>query len=448
MAERGLIKAKPASSCFIFLPENIKSVTLMGMTATEKILSRASGRNYVRPGEMLDDVKIDIAMTHDVTSGIAIDVLEKMLGGKVWDVERIIVTPDHYVPCKDIASATLYKELMDFSERQGLKNVYPVGGNYGVCHSMLPQEGHVRPGEVIVGSDSHTCAHGALGAFATGIGSKDLGNVFATGKLWFKVPETQKYVLNGSMPQNVMAKDLILRIIGDIGVGGAVYKAMEFAGDAVDGMSIDERYTLCNMAVEAGGKSGIILPDDKTLSFVRERTNKDFAPVYNDADAEFEFVKLYDVSDMTPLVAKPNLPSNVAPASELYDTKIDQAYIGGCTGGKLEDFKAAAKVLKGNKKAKNVRLLVVPSTQKIYRAIMDSEMKDIYMDAGAVISAPTCGACLGGHMGIIAEWEVCISATNRNFRGRMGHPNSYVYLASPMTVAASAINGYITGAEI
>ncbi|TRZ54709.1 3-isopropylmalate dehydratase large subunit [archaeon] len=423
----------------------------MAMTITEKILARAAGKDSVIPGEVIT-AKIDVAMAHDVTSDDAIKIVEKDFNGRIAKNLKIVVTPDHYVPNKDIASAILYQNLMGFCDRHNLEHVYPVGENYGVCHVMLPQEGHIRPGEVIVGADSHTCTYGALGAFSTGIGSTELGNVFATGELWFKVPESSKFEIEGKLPKNTMAKDIFLEVVGDIGVDGALYEAMEWTGETIEDLSVEERMTLTNMAIEAGAKNGIIAPDKKAFDYVAERSGKtakalSALALYSDDDASYLKIKRYDVSDLEPLVAKPFLPSNVSPASELNDIEIDQAYIGGCTGGKLEDFLAAAEVLKGRKKAKNVRLLIVPSTQKVYRKIMNTEMKDIFFDAGAVISAPTCGACLGGYMGILAPREKCISSTNRNFRGRMGHPDSEVYLASPKTVAASAIAGYIRGAE-
>jgi len=423
----------------------------MAMTITEKILARAAGKEKVIPGEVIT-ARIDVAMAHDVTSDDAIKIVETDFKGKIAENLKIVVTPDHYVPNKDIPSAILYQNLMKFCDRHNLQHVYPVGENYGVCHVMLPQEGHILPGNVIVGADSHTCTYGALGAFATGIGSTELGNVFTTGELWFRVPESYKFEIKGKLPKNTMAKDLFLRVVGDIGVDGALYQAMEWAGETINDLSVEERMTLTNMAIEAGAKSGIIAPDQKTFDYVAQRSGRNAeallaSALYSDDDASYVATKRYDVSGLEPLVAKPYLPSNVVPASELKDVRIDQAYLGGCTGGKLDDFVAAAEVLKGEKKARHVRLLIVPSTQKIYRQITDSEMKDIFLDAGGVISAPTCGACLGGYMGILAPGEVCISSTNRNFRGRMGHPESKVYLASPKTVAASAIAGHIQGAE-
>lgn len=444
---------------------------MTGQTITEKILARASGKDKVSPGETIE-AKIDVLMMHDVTSTGAIKLLKKEFGNKIADGLEIVVVPDHYVPNKDIASAKLYKELKEFVEEQKAKGVNIVdymieGGDYGVCHVMLPEKGHVIPGRVLVGGDSHTCAYGALGAFSTGIGTTEAGNVLATGKLWFRVPESYKFEVNGKMPKNVMAKDLFLRIVGDIGVDGALYRAMEWTGDAIRSMSMDERMTLTNMAIEAGAKSGIIEPDLETArylikkeagynTFLRTPDGIDQSSIItycrshnlvSDKDAHYTNVKEIDVSGLEPLVAKPHLPSNVVPASELKDIKIDQAYIGGCTGGKYEDFVAAAEVLKCNKIAKGVRLLIVPSTADIQEKLIEDGLYNIFRKAGAVFSAPTCGACLGGYMGILTAGEVCISSTNRNFRGRMGDPDSFVYLASPKTVAASAIEGHIKGAE-
>ncbi len=416
----------------------------MGMTITEKILARAAGKAKVTPGDVVN-AKIDIALAHDVTSDLAIDILHKDLGGKVWDKDRIIVLPDHGVPNKDIQTATLVKKLIDFAKEQKITHVYSIEtGDYGVCHTMLPEEGHVRPGEVIVGADSHTCAHGHLGAFATGIGSTELGNVFGTGKLWFRVPESVKIIVKGKFKKGVMAKDLILKVIGDVGVDGCLYQAMEWTGPAIEDMSIDERATLTNMAIECGAKSGIIAPDKKTIEYVKKRTKLPFEPVYSDADAHYARVLEYDLAELEPMVAKPYLPSNVAPAKDCTDVKIDQAYIGSCTGGKIEDFEAAAHELKGKKKAPWVRLLIVPATVKIQREIIKRGWYDIFMDAGGVMVSPGCNACLGYHGGVLAAGEVAVATTNRNFRGRMGHPDSKVYLASPIIAARSAVAGHIT----
>jgi 3-isopropylmalate/(R)-2-methylmalate dehydratase large subunit len=417
----------------------------MGMTITEKILARASGKTKVTPGDVVT-AKIDIALAHDVTSDLAIDILYKEFGGKVWDPERIIILPDHGVPNKDIQVATLVKKLINFARDQKITHIYSIEtGDYGVCHTMLPEEGHVRPGEVIVGADSHTCTHGHLGAFATGIGSTELGNVLGTGRLWFRVPESIKINVKGQFKKSVMAKDLILKFIGDVGVDGCLYQAMEWAGPAIEAMSIDERATLTNMAIECGAKNGIIAPDQKALDYVKARTKLPFEPLYSDPDAHYAKVYEYDVSTLEPMVAKPYLPSNAVPAKDCTSVKLDQVYIGSCTGGKLDDFAAAAEVLKGKKKAPWLKLLIVPATVKLQREIIKRGWYDIFMDAGAVMVSPGCNACLGYHGGVLAAGEVAISTTNRNFRGRMGHPDSLVYLASPVTAARSAITGHITG---
>jgi 3-isopropylmalate/(R)-2-methylmalate dehydratase large subunit len=443
---------------------------MTGQTITEKILARHAGKDRVSPGDTIEST-VDTIMMHDVTSKVAIDIVNNDFNGRVADDLEIVVTPDHYVPNKDIKSAKLYQQLKRFVDKQiaegaNIRAYMVEGGDYGVCHVMLPEKGHVIPGKVIVGGDSHTCTYGAWGAFSTGIGSTEAGNVLATGKLWFRVPESMKVEVTGEFPGNVMAKDLFLRFVGDVGVDGAWYKAIELCGEAVKNMSMDERSTFCNMAIEAGAKSGIVAPDIVTaghlinLDCVLKRsdeqrhkllrgkfcsTNWDW--VRSDADAQYYETRKYDVSGLEPLVACPDLPSNVKPASELGDIKIDQAYIGGCTGGKMEDFEAAAQILYGKRTARGVRLLIVPSTADIQRKMVRQGLYDTFMDAGAVFSAPTCGACLGGYMGILALGEVAISSTNRNFRGRMGDPESFVYLASPKTVAASAIAGCITGAK-
>lgn len=443
---------------------------IMGMTITEKILARASKKTSVAPNQIIE-ANIDVIMMHDVTSSGAIQLLKKEFDNAIKPGVKIVVVPDHFVPNKDINSAKLYQELKTFVNEQKANSANIIdylleGGDYGVCHIMLPQKGHIIPGQTIIGGDSHTCTYGALGAFATGVGTTEVANVLATGQLWFKVPETYKFVVSGQMKKNVMAKDLFLKVVGDIGVDGALYQAMEWTGDTIRQMSMDERLTLTNMAIEAGAKSGIIEPDEITLNYLKQKRDgieltkiqqspkewdeltKCCDELKSDSNATYANVKHIDASALEPLVAKPHLPSNVVPASTLNDIKINQAYLGSCTGGKYEDFVAAAEILKGKKIAKNVRLLVVPTTADIQRRIVKEGLYEIFMDAGAVFSAPTCGACLGGHMGILAPQEIAISSTNRNFRGRMGHPDSQIYLASPKTVAASAIAGYIIGADL
>jgi 3-isopropylmalate/(R)-2-methylmalate dehydratase large subunit len=370
-------------------------------------------------------------------------MLDKRGIKKVFDPKKIVVTPDHFVPNKDIKSAELAKRLREWANRNKIENYYEIGC-HGVCHAILPEQGHVVPGELIIGADSHTCTHGALGSFSTGVGSTDLAAALATGKLWFKVPETIKFILTGKLPKGVYSKDIILFIIKQIGVDGALYKAMEFTGPAIDDLSVEARMTITNMAIEAGGKSGIIEPDQKAIDYVKSRTKKKFEVVKSDEDAHYDEVREYMVDKLEPVVAFPHLPSNGKFISEIKkDIKVDQAWLGSCTNGRIEDLRIAASIMKGKKIAKGTRMIVVPATTEIWKQANKEGLLDIFMDFGATVSTPTCGACLGGHMGILAEGEKCISSTNRNFVGRMGHPKSEVYLASPATVAASAIEGKI-----
>jgi 3-isopropylmalate/(R)-2-methylmalate dehydratase large subunit len=414
----------------------------MGMTITEKILARAAGKEQVRPGELVN-AGIDVIMCHDVTAPAAISMLKEHGIDNVFDTEKIVVTPDHYQPAKDIKSAQLHKRLDVWAKEKGIKHYYPVG-KAGVCHALLPEQGHIRPGEVIVGGDSHTCTYGAFAAFSTGIGSTDSAAVIATGRLWFKVPGSIKILLNGSLSVGVYSKDVILEVIRLIGVDGARYKAMEFTGSALGDMSMEARMTMTNMAIEAGGKNGIIGFDETTKEYLDEHLkNKNNYTVYeSDSDAEYDSVVQVNCSRLEPMVAAPYLPSNAKPISECAGLKMDQAYIGSCTNGRIEDMRIAAKILKGGKVA--IRTIVVPATPAVWRQAMDEGLFEIFYDAGCVISAPTCGACLGGFMGVLAEGEKCVSTTNRNFVGRMGHPKSQVYLASPATAAASAIEGKLT----
>ena len=415
----------------------------MGQTITEKILAKHAGKDSVKPGEILN-ANIDVIMCHDVTTPPAIKMLKERGIKKVFDPKKIVVTPDHFVPNKDIKSAELAKRLRDWVNRNKIENYYEVGC-HGVCHAILPEQGHVLPGTTIICGDSHTCTHGALGAFSTGVGSTDLAAALATGKLWFKVPESIKFEINGKLPKGVYSKDIILKIISDIGVDGALYKAMEFSGSTIDELSVEARMTITNMAIEAGGKTGVINPDKKTIDYVKARTKKTFKVIKSDKDAVYCDVKKYDASKFEPIVAFPNLPSNgkTAKEAEKKNIKIDQAYLGSCTNGRIEDLRIAASIMKGKKIAKGTRMIVVPATTEIWKQANKEGLLDIFMDFGATVSTPTCGACLGGYMGILAEGEKCISSTNRNFVGRMGHPKSEVYLASPATVAASAIEGKI-----
>lgn len=390
----------------------------MPQTITEKILGGQAGELVER--------EIDLMVCHEVTTPPAIKMLEAKGIKKIWDPEKIVVTPDHFVPNKDIASAQLAKELHDWTLEQGIKHYYKLGC-HGICHAILPEQGHVKPGMVVVGADSHTCTHGALGAFATGIGSTDAAYVLATGKLWFKVPQTLRFNITGKLAKGVTAKDVILDIIKQIGVDGAQYKAMEFGGETIKQMSPEEKLTICNMAIEAGAKNGII------------ETNE----WYSDKDCSYEKVYDFDVGDLEPLVAYPHLPANGKPVSEAVqdNVEIDQAFIGSCTNGRLSDLKQAAEILKGNQV--KCRTIVIPATTDVHKKCLEKGLAEIFLQAGCVFSTPTCGPCLGGHMGILASGEKCISTSNRNFVGRMGHPESEVYLASPWTVAASAVEGRI-----
>jgi 3-isopropylmalate/(R)-2-methylmalate dehydratase large subunit len=409
----------------------------MGMTITEKILAKAAGEDKVAPGQLVE-AKIDVIMCHDVTTPPAISMLAEKGIDRVFDREKIIVTPDHFQPAKDIKSAELHKRLDNWARRHNIKYYYKIG-RAGVCHALLPEQGHIRPGEVIVGPDSHTCTYGAFAAFGTGIGSTDAAAAIATGQLWFKVPASMKFVLNGLLSPGVYSKDVILAVIARIGVDGALYKAMEFVGPALADMSMEARMTITNMAIEAGGKNGIIGFDDVTKQYLGEhlKDKTEYTVYKSDADAEYIATEEFDCSAIEPTVAMPHLPSGGVPIGECAGLRMDQAYIGSCTNGRIEDLRIAAKILKGKNVA--IRTIIVPATPTVWKQACDEGLFDIFYDAGCVISAPTCGACLGGFMGVLAAGEKCVSTTNRNFVGRMGHPKSEVYLASPATAAASAI---------
>lgn len=424
------------------------------MTITEKILARAAGLKSVKPGDNVW-VNVNILLTHDVCGPGTIGIFKREFGetANVFDREGVVIIPDHYIFTKDEKAHRNVDTLRAFVKEQKLPYFYDPGtpSYCGVCHLGLPEHGHVRPGEIIVGTDSHTCSHGALGAFSTGIGNTDAGFVMGTGKMLVKIPETIRFVLNGKKPDYISAKDMILRIIGDIGVDGATYCAMEFTGEAITALSIDERMTICNMAVEAGAKNGIIPPDEKTIEYVNSRTAKPFTPVLGDDGASVSQTFTYDVSTFVPCVAKPNLPSNYAPAREVTDVKLDRAYIGSCTGGKLDDFIMAASMLKNRKVA--IETCLVPATieisEKLLTTTIDGQsLVEIFADAGCVpIAPPSCAACLGGPIDTFGRThgkEVVISTTNRNFIGRMGSKDAPIYLASPLTAAASAVTGHIT----
>ena len=417
----------------------------MGMTITEKILCRHTDLKELRPG-MLINADIDIALGNDVTAPIAIAEFRKAGGKRVFDRDRVVMIPDHFTPNKDINSAQQSKMIREFAKEQGLTHYYE-GAECGVEHALLPEQGIVVPGDLVIGADSHTCTYGALGAFATGVGSTDLAAAMLTGKLWFKVPETMKIVFRGNLNRWVFGKDLILHLIGMIGVDGALYKAMEFVGETVEKLPMADRMTMANMVIEAGGKNGIFIPDGITRSYIEGRAQRDYHFYSSDPDAIYSQTIEIDVAGIEPQVAFPHLPSNAKGISKVDDIKVDQVYIGSCTNGRIEDLRIAAGILKNRKAAPGVRLLVVPATPQVYRMALAEGLFEIFLDARAVISPPTCGACLGGHMGILAEGERAVATTNRNFVGRMGHPGSEVYLANPAIAAASAVLGKIASPD-
>jgi 3-isopropylmalate/(R)-2-methylmalate dehydratase large subunit len=416
----------------------------MGMTITEKIIADHAGKKEVKPGD-LATVKIDLAMANDVTAPLAIKILEKYHIDKVFDPERIALVLSHFVPAKDIKSAEQAKIVRDFAKRHNIKWFFQEGE--GIEHTILPEEGIVVPGDLVVGADSHTCTYGALGAFSTGMGSTDIAYAMATGETWLRVPHSMKFIFYGKPSAWVMGKDLILHTIGQIGVDGALYKAMEFEGEAIRHLSMDQRFTITNMAVEAGAKNGIIAPDEKAIEYVSQRAKKPWKVYHSDPDAEYSEIYEWDAGKLEPLVAWPYLPSNVHPVSASTHISIDQAFIGSCTNGRIEDLRIAAKILKGRKVHPYVRCIMIPASKKVYTQALKEGLIDIFLEAGCVVSVSTCGPCLGGHMGILAEGEKCISTSNRNFPGRMGHPKSEAYLANPAVVAASAVLGRIAHPE-
>lgn len=416
------------------------AMELLAMTIAEKILARAAGKDEAEPGEIVE-AEVDYVMLNDVTGLPAFEVFEEF--GVEPIKEKVVLIQDHYVPNKDVASAEQAKAMRIFAKKYGIKNYYEVGIS-GICHQVMIEDGFAAPGRLIIGADSHTCSYGALGAFSTGVGSTEAASAMALGSLWFRVPETMKLAVEGKLGRYVMGKDVILHIIGDIGVDGALYKAMEFYGKAIEGMSLADRISMANMAIEAGGKAGIFPPDEKVFSYLKGRARGSYTPVYADEDAEYSEIIEYEAEDIPPTVAKPYLPSNVAPASELSDVTIDQAYLGSCTNGRIEDLRVAAEIMKGRKVHESVRMIVVPASKKVYEQAIDEGLVKVFLEANAYVSGPTCGACLGGYMGVLARGERCISSTNRNFVGRMGHKDSEVYLANPAVVAASAVEGRIT----
>jgi 3-isopropylmalate/(R)-2-methylmalate dehydratase large subunit len=413
----------------------------MAMTITEKILAAHAGKDHIDPGELIN-CKVDLVLGNDITAPVAIKEFEKIGVPNVFDKERIALIPDHFTPNKDIKSAEQAKMLREFARKHELTNYFEVG-KMGIEHCLLPEQGLVGPGDVVIGADSHTCTYGALGAFSTGVGSTDMAAAMASGEVWFRVPESIKFVYTGQPNKWVGGKDLILHTIGDIGVDGALYQAMEFTGEAIRNLSIDGRLTMANMAIEAGGKNGIIAPDQITLDYVNGRAQRPFKLYQSDEDAKYDRVIEYDLAQIEPTVACPHLPENTKPVSEVGNVEIDQVVVGSCTNGRMEDLREAAQVLKGHQVHKNVRMIVIPGTQTIFKQAMHEGLFDIFIDAGAAVSTPTCGPCLGGHMGILAKGERALATTNRNFVGRMGHPESEVYLSGPAVAAASAILGRI-----
>ena len=413
----------------------------MGMTMTQKILADHAGLDLVVAGQLIE-AKLDVVMANDITGPMALPIFRQM-ADKVFDKDKVVLVPDHFTPNKDIKSAENSKAIQDFAKEQGLK-WYLVQGKCGVEHAILPEYGIVAAGECIIGADSHTCTYGALGAFSTGVGTTDISTGMATGELWFKVPSAIKFELTGKPGPYVTGKDVILHIIGRIGVDGALYKSMEFTGPGVASLSMDDRLCICNMAIEAGAKNGIFPVDDRTLEYLKGRAEREPVIYTADEDAPYEKTVEIDLSAIEPTVACPHLPENTHPASELGSIKIDQVVIGSCTNGRMEDMETAYWILKDHTVAPGVRCIIIPATMAIYRECIVRGYTTAFVDAGAVVSTPTCGPCLGGYMGILAEGERCVATTNRNFVGRMGHVDSEVYLASPATAAASALTGYIT----
>ena len=413
----------------------------MGMTMTQKILAAHAGLKSVKAGDLIE-AKLDLVLGNDITTPVAITTFDKTGFTKIFDKDKIAIVLDHYTPCKDIKSAQLCHQAREFAKRFSITHLYDVG-EVGIEHALLPEKGLTAPGDLIIGADSHTCTYGALGAFSTGVGTTDMAAGMAMGENWFKVPAAIQVELTGSLQPYVSGKDVILHLIGEIGVDGALYQSLEFTGEGVKSLSMDDRFTIANMAIEAGAKNGIFPVDQVTLDYVKGRVNRPFQTYEADPDAEYEQTIDIDLSAITPTVSFPHLPENTRTIDQVGEVKIDQAVIGSCTNGRMDDMRAAAEVLRGRKVAKGVRCIVIPATQAIYLQAMQEGLLEIFIEAGAVVSTPTCGPCLGGYMGILAAGERCISTTNRNFVGRMGHVDSEVYLASPAVAAASAVAGKI-----
>ena len=417
----------------------------MGMTMTQKILAAHAGLSEVKAGQLIE-ADLDLVLGNDITSPVAIKEMEKFNKESIFDKDKIALVMDHFIPNKDIKSAENCKCCRDFACSHEITNYFDVG-QMGIEHALLPEKGLVVAGDVVIGADSHTCTYGALGAFSTGVGSTDMAAGMVTGKAWFKVPSAIKFELIGKPSKWVSGKDVILHIIGMIGVDGALYKSMEFSGDGIKNLTMDDRFTICNMAIEAGGKNGIFPVDDLAIQYIKDHSKRDFKVYEADEDAEYETIYTIDLSKLESTISFPHLPENTRTFGNFDEVKVDQAVIGSCTNGRLDDMRVAAAVLKGRKVAKNVRCIVIPATQEIYLQSMREGLLEIFIEAGAIVSTPTCGPCLGGYMGILAKGERCISTTNRNFVGRMGHVESEVYLASPAVAAASAVTGRISAPE-
>lgn len=417
----------------------------MGMTMTQKILAAHSGLDTVSGGQLIM-ARLDLVLGNDITSPVAINEFKKIGVGKVFDKKKVTIVPDHFTPNKDIKSAQQCKMIREFVNELEIENYFEIG-QMGIEHALIPEKGLVVPGDVVIGADSHTCTYGALGAFSTGIGSTDMAAGMATGEAWFKVPEAIRIELKGKLNPWVSGKDVILHLIGMIGVDGALYQSLEWGGEGLAALSMDDRFTIANMAIEAGAKNGIFEVDEKTLEYVREHSSKEYKIYKADDDAEYTRVIEIDLSNIRPTVAFPHLPENTKTIDEVGEVAIDQVVIGSCTNGRIEDLRAAAKVLKGKKIHSRVRCIIFPATQKIYLQALREGLLEIFIEAGAAVSTPTCGPCLGGHMGILAKGERAVATTNRNFVGRMGHPESEVYLASPGIAAASAVTGKISSPE-
>lgn len=416
-----------------------------GLTMTQKILAAHAGLDSVEAGQLIMS-RLDMVLGNDITTPVAVKEFRKIGIDHVFDKNKIAIVPDHFTPNKDIKSAEQVKYIREFAREMGIVNFFEVG-QMGVEHALLPEKGLVVPGDVVIGADSHTCTYGALGAFSTGVGSTDMAAGMATGQAWFKVPEAIQFELKGKTGRWVSGKDVILHIIGMIGVDGALYKSIEFVGDGLDSLSMDDRFSMANMAVEAGAKNGIFTVDDKTLAYVKEHSNRSYEVFTADEDAVYSEKYTIELSDIKPTVAFPPLPDQARTIDKVGNIKIDQVVIGSCTNGRIEDMRAAAQVLKGRKVHPDVRCIIIPATQKIWKQAMEEGLFNIFIDAGAAVSTPTCGPCLGGHMGILAKGERAVATTNRNFVGRMGHPESEVYLASPAIAAASAVAGRIASPD-